>query len=85
LAVLESRRERLQRDAVYFDSSWARIEIGDAAEYGSCTRHEIQIATSRSDTEVTFVPRRGALGPGDYLVVVIDENDVVRAVEPIAL
>jgi hypothetical protein len=72
-------------DSVYFDTSWARIEIGDRAVYDECTHREIQIAEEWSDHRVRFEPRRGTLPSGTHFVFVIDEQNVVRTTEPIEL
>lgn len=72
-------------DSVYFDTSWARVELGDAADYGSCTHREIQLVTAWSDTEVTFTVQQGSLPAGPAWVFVIDETDEVRASQAITL
>lgn len=72
-------------DTVYFDTSWARVEIGDAPTYAASTHREIQLVTAWSDTSVTFKVQRGTLAPGSYYVYVIDDTDQVRATKPIQL
>jgi len=66
-------------DSVYFDTSWARAELGDAADYESCAHREIQLVTAWSDSEVTFTLLRGSLLAGPAWAFVIDETDTVRA------
>ena len=72
-------------DSVYFDTSWARVELGDAADYDSCTHREIQLVTAWSDTEVTFTIQQGSLPAGSAWAFVIDDSDQVRATEAITL
>jgi concanavalin A-like lectin/glucanase superfamily protein/Big-like domain-containing protein len=64
----------------YIDSSWARVEIGNAASYGLCTLREIQIPTAWSGTSVTVKVNQGAFTNGQtaYLYVV-DANGRVNA------
>jgi len=66
-------------------SGWARVAVGDAADYGSCTHREIQLVTAWSDTEVTFTVQQGSLPAGPAWVFVIDDSNEVRASEPITL
>jgi len=72
-------------DDVYFDTSWARVELGDAADYAATKHREIQIVTSWSDSAVSFVPRRGTLPPGPAWAFVIGEDDSVLATEAVTL
>lgn len=72
-------------DSVYFDTSWARVELGNDADYGACTHREIQLVTAWSDTEVTFTLQQGSLPTGPAWAFVIDETDQVRAAEPLTL
>lgn len=72
-------------DSVYFDTSWARVEIGNADTYAASTHREIQLVTSWSDTEVTFTVQRGTLPSGPAWVFVFDENNQLRATKPITL
>jgi len=75
----------IYNDSIYFDTSWARVEIGDNPDYDACTHREIQVVTEWSDTRVRFELQRGTLAPGSYWVFVIDEENAVRAAEPIHL
>src|SRR5439155_609331 len=36
-------------ESVYIDKSWARVEVGDNANYNSCTHREILIPSAWSD------------------------------------
>jgi hypothetical protein len=57
---------------VYLDTSWARVEIGNAATYGACTHREIQIPTAWAATSITATVNRGSFGASDaaYLYVI---------------
>jgi len=61
-------------DDIYLDKSWARVEVGDNADYASCTHREMQIATAWADGEITFTLNTGSItdltGGGYYLFVV---------------
>lgn len=58
-------------DDVYIDNSWARVEIGDAASYDSCTHREIQIPVSWTDTRIEVNANYGSFASGQsaYLYV----------------
>lgn len=66
-------------DDIYIDFSGARIEIGNAPSWGACTRREIQIAASWSDTDVLFRLNQGAFSPGAAWLYVMNENGEVNA------
>ncbi len=72
-------------DSVYFDTSWARVELGNAADYTACTHREIQLITAWSDTEVTFTVQQGSLAAGPVWAFVIDESDQVQASSALTL
>jgi hypothetical protein len=72
-------------DDVYFDRSWARVEVGNAPTYEAATHREIQLVTAWSDTAVTFTPRRGTLPAGQAWAYVIGEDGSVQATEEIVL
>jgi hypothetical protein len=67
-------------DDVYVDTTFARVEIGNAATYAACTHREIQIPTAWSSTECAVALNRGSFAtlPGLYLYV-IDSDGVVNA------
>lgn len=44
---------------LYYDDTWARVVIGNAATYNACTRTEIQIPVAWSDTEISVIPNAG--------------------------
>jgi hypothetical protein len=72
-------------DDVYFDTSFARVEIGNDADYTKTTHREIQVVTSWTDTAVSFVPQKGTLPAGDAWAFVIGEDDQVKASQAITL
>jgi len=59
-------------DDIYFDNTRARVEIGNASTWNSCTRRELQVATAWSNTGVTFTVSPGVFNSGAqaYLYVV---------------
>lgn len=59
-------------DDIYFDNTRARVEIGNASSWNSCTRRELQVATAWSSNGVTFTVSPGAFNAGAqaYLYVV---------------
>ncbi len=67
-------------DDVYCDNSWARVEIGDANTYSTCTQREIQCPSAWSTTEVQVVANQGSFAAlaGKYLYLV-DSAGVVNA------
>jgi hypothetical protein len=73
-------------ECAYVDNSWARVEIGDNANYNNCTHREIQIPSGWSDSSVTVTLNRGSFGPSAaaYLFVV-DGNNTPSAGYPIQL
>lgn len=72
-------------DDVYFDTTWARVEVGDAADYAATQHREIQIVESWTDTEITFTLSRGTLPAGPAWAFVIGEDDSVLATAPITI
>jgi len=48
-------------DDVYIDTSWARVELGDAPTYAAATHREIQVASAWADgsVSVTFMSANG--------------------------
>jgi hypothetical protein len=59
-------------DSVYVDSSWARVEVGNAASYAACTHRETQIPTSWSGNSLSVRLNRGSFSSfnGTYLFVI---------------
>ncbi|MBM4131478.1 LamG domain-containing protein, partial [bacterium] len=71
-------------DNVYIDNTPARVEIGNAATYASCTKREIQIPSDWSATSITVTVNTGTLTGNNYLFV-IDEEGVASNGYPITL
>ncbi len=67
-------------DNVYIDSSWARVEIGNASTYTASTVRAIQIPTSWSASSVTVNVNTGSFTTGStaYLYVV-DSSGAVNS------
>jgi hypothetical protein len=68
-------------DDVYIasgDNARARVEIGNASAYTSCTNMTILRPTAWSDTEITAVVNQGSFADGDtaYVFVVDADGDV---------
>ncbi len=63
---------------LYADDSWARVVIGNASTYASCTHREIQIPSAWSATEITATVNTGSFSDNDdaYLFVVDADGDV---------
>lgn len=65
-------------DDVYFDDSWARVEIGDAPQYDACTHRETQLPQAWSNNAVEVDLNLGAFEAGEtaYLYVTDEEGRV---------
>jgi hypothetical protein len=68
----------LYYDDIYFDDSWARVEIGNNSDYDSCTHREIQIPTAWSSSEITATLNFGSFSSGGtaYLFVIDSDGNV---------
>ncbi len=66
------RRYTVRYDDVYVDKSWARVVLGNAPSYASCTVREPQVPTSWSANAITVNVNTGSFHPGDtaFLYVV---------------
>jgi hypothetical protein len=63
---------------IYVDTSWARVEVGDAPVYENCTVREIQIPSSWSASSIQITFRQGTFGNGQTVYVfVVDESGAV--------
>lgn len=62
-------------DDLYIDNSWARIEIGDNADYDSCTHREMQIPTSWAPYQVSFTVNQGSFSDGDAVYIFVVGED----------
>lgn len=67
-------------DQIYVDSSWARVELGDSATYGDCTKREIQVPSAWSDTSITVTVNLGAFGSGETVYWHVTHADGTRQV-----
>jgi hypothetical protein len=66
-------------DDVYVDFTRARVEIGNAATYNTCTHREIQVPTEWSDTAITITVNGGSYADGSNVYLyVVDSNGVVN-------
>jgi hypothetical protein len=67
-------------DDFYFDTTWARVMVGDQPTFDRSTHREIQIPTAWSDTSITVTLNQGTLNDlkNGYLYV-IDANGQVNA------
>jgi len=59
-------------DDAYIDTSWARVELGNASVYSQCTHREIQIPSSWGDTSINVTANLGSFPSttGTYMFVV---------------
>lgn len=61
---------------VCVDRSWARVEIGNAATYATCTLREIQPVTAWTDTAIAITANQGTLTRGvPVYVYVLDQTN----------
>jgi len=67
---------RVYVDDVYIDTSWARVELGNAPTYAASTHREVQVATAWADgsVSVTFNPGTFAADSTTYLFVTDANN-----------
>ena len=63
-------------EAVYIDTSWARVELGNNPVYANCTHREIQIPSAWSSSDITVRLNRGSFAPNSlaYLFVTNSSN-----------
>jgi hypothetical protein len=73
-------------DDVYIDTSWARVELGDAPTYAASTHREIQVASSWADgsVSVNFNPGTFVAGSTTYLFVT-DANNITSPGIPVKI
>jgi len=69
-------------DNVYIDNgTWAHIELGNNADYDSCTVREVQIPTAWSDSSITIKVNQGNFNKGEAaFLYVVDDNGNVNKV-----
>ncbi|MCP4747058.1 MAG: hypothetical protein GY874_13110 [Desulfobacteraceae bacterium] len=65
-------------DEIYVDTSRARVEIGNNANWNSCTHREIQIPTAWSSNSISIKVNQGIFETGEkaYIFVVNDNGEV---------
>jgi hypothetical protein len=73
-------------DDVYIDTSWARVELGDASSYAASAHREIQVANAWADgaVSVNFNPGTFAAGSTAYLFVT-DANNITSPGIPVTI
>ncbi len=78
MAANDSGSFQIYIDDVYVDNTLARVEIGNASTYASCTHREIQIPSAWSATSVTITVNTGSFEDDDsaYLFVINEDGDV---------
>lgn len=62
-----------QTEALYVDTTWARVELCDASTYAARTHCEIQIPSAWSGTSITATVNRGSFGAGTAYVYVCND------------
>jgi len=64
-------------DDVYIDTSWARVELGNASTYSGSTHREVQVASAWADGSIAvkFNPGNFASGSTAYLFVTDANNN----------
>ena len=62
-------------DEIYVDTTQARIEICDSAEWSTKSHCEIQIPTSWSATEITFTANQGSFANGSTVYLFVVDSD----------
>jgi len=63
---------------IYFDNTWARVEVGNNATWANCTHREIQVPSSWSATSITITLNKGSFDSlnNQYLFVVDSNGNV---------
>jgi hypothetical protein len=72
-------------DDAYYDTSLARVELGNNAVYDACTHRELQPLTAWTSTEVSFESNWGSFTGGTAYLFVVDANGVPSAGYPVTL
>lgn len=72
---------------IYVDTSWSRVEIGNAATYAGCTHREVLVPTEWTAGSITARVQQGSLaqGPSAYLYVVDASGRVNAAGFPVRI
>lgn len=67
-------------DDVYFDNSYQRVELGNAATYAACTHRETQLPVSWQNGSVTFRVNQGSFQTTESVYLyVLDANGAPNA------
>lgn len=61
-------------DDIYLADKMARIEVGDSENFWQCTKRDIQVPITWSDTEITFELRTPTVGTPDSMFVFIMDD-----------
>jgi hypothetical protein len=65
---------------LYVDVTQARVELGNASTFSSCTHKEIQIPTAWSSGSLSFSANVGTFSPGSNVYLyVVDSNGSVNS------
>lgn len=72
-------------DDVYIDYTRARVELGNASTWASCTIREIQIPTAWSDNSITVKVNKGSFTSGTVYLFVIDSMGNVSNSYPVII
>lgn len=73
-------------DDAYIDTSWARVEIGNAPTYGACSHREVQLPTSWSTGQVSVTVNQGSFNSGDQAYVfVVNSSGQASAGYPVTI
>lgn len=69
----------IYEDDIYFDTTWARVMLGNSASWANCTQREIQIPTAWSDSSITITVNPGSFASGtNVYLFVVDANGNVN-------
>lgn len=65
---------------LYYDDTWSRVVVGNAATYAACTIIEPQIPVAWSNTQITVVPNAGQFESlaGMWVYVFDSNNQIVH-------
>ena len=66
-------------DDVYVSNTQARVEIGNASSFTSCTHREIQIPSAWASGSIAVTVNAGTFGSGTAYLYVVDANGSVNA------
>lgn len=77
---------RIYVDDVYIDTSWARVELGNASTYAASKHREIQVPTAWNDGAVSFKFNPGTFTTGSTVYLyVTDANNNTSAGIPVKI